>query len=130
MSFLSARGRESPVCPTRLHQTICNLAPQYPLRRLDIELGVCTQSATPLTSLPYEPFDLNVPLHDASAMPSLGALALGGELGRAPRKRGGKTHGTPAMASNPRARAAFKFFASLAARTRINTRPHIQRRER
>ena len=33
-------------------------------------------------------------------------------------------------ASNPGARAAFKFLASLAARTRIGTRPHIQRRER
>ena len=63
-------------------------------------------------------------------MPSPGASAPGGELGRTPRNRGGKTRGTPATASNPRARTAFKFLASLAARTRISTRPHIRRRAR
>jgi hypothetical protein len=60
--FLSARGRESPVRPARLLEVICNLAPRQPPRRLDIGLGVCTQRATPPTSLPYEPFDLNAPL--------------------------------------------------------------------
>ncbi len=100
-----------------------------PPRRLDIELGVCTLHATPPTSLPYEPFDLNAPLRSAFAMPSPGASALEGELGRTQRKRGGTTRGTPAMASDPRAQAAFKFLASLAARTHIGTRPHIQRRE-
>ncbi|CAM6027204.1 unnamed protein product [Sphagnum balticum] len=63
-------------------------------------------------------------------MPSPGASALGGELGRTPRKRGGPTRGTPTTTSNPTARTAFTFLASLATRTRISTRPHIQRRER
>ncbi len=60
--FLSARGRESLVRPASLHEAICNLAPRQPPRRLNIGLGVCTQRATPPTSLPYEPFDLNAPL--------------------------------------------------------------------
>jgi hypothetical protein len=50
-----------------------------------------------------------------------------GQLGRTQRKRGDTTRGMPAMASDPRARAAFKFLASFAARTCIGTRPHIQR---
>ncbi len=73
MPFLSARGRESPVRPARLHEAICNLAPRQPPRRLDIGLGVCTQRATLPTSLHYEPFDLNAPLRGAFAMPSPGA---------------------------------------------------------
>ncbi|KAH8936968.1 hypothetical protein BDL97_16G000100, partial [Sphagnum fallax] len=41
-------------------------------------------------------------------MPGPGATPPGGELGRTPRNRGGTTRGTPATASTPGARAAFK----------------------
>jgi hypothetical protein len=60
-------------------------------------------------------------------MPSPGASAPRGELGRTQRKCGGTTRGTPTMASNSRARVAFKFLISFVARTHIGTRPHIQR---
>jgi hypothetical protein len=52
----------------------------------------------PLNTFPYELFNLDVPLHEASTMPHMGAKPFRGKLEKTPRNHGGVTFGMPMKA--------------------------------